>query len=118
MTRIAIAQIASSTEKSANLKLAKELISEAKRKNAGIVAFPEFLMAFSPGNQSPAELAELAESIDGPFIESLSETARHHGIQILATIYEKCNIENRVYDTSFWINGLGMIVCICGKLSL
>jgi len=118
MTRIALAQIASSTEKSANLQLAKELISEAKRKNAGTIAFPEFLMAFSPGNQSPEELAELAESIDGPFIESLSETARHHGIQILATIYEKCNLENRVYDTSLWINSVGKMVSIYRKLHL
>jgi deaminated glutathione amidase len=118
MTRIALAQIASSTEKSANLKLAKELISEAKRKNAGMVAFPEFLMAFSPGNQSPAELAELAESIDGPFVESLSDAARHYGIQVLATIYEKCNVENRVYDTSLWINRVGKIVSSYRKLHL
>ena len=118
MTRIALAQIASSTEKSANLKLAKELISEAKSKSAGLVAFPEFLMAFSPGNQSPAELAELAEAIDGRFVESLSDAARNHGIQILATIYEKCNVENRVYDTSLWINGVGKIVSIYRKLHL
>ena len=118
MTRIALAQIASSTEKSANLKLAKELISEAKSKGADMVAFPEFLMAFSPGNQSPAELAELAEAIDGRFIESLSDAARNHGIQILATIYEKCNVENRVYDTSLWINGVGNIVSIYRKLHL
>ncbi len=118
MTRIAVAQIASSTEKSANVKLARELIGEGKSKNAGLVAFPEFLMAFSPGNQSPAELAELAEPIGGGFIESLSEAARHHSIQILATIYEKCNLENRVYDTSLWINGLGQIVSIYRKLHL
>jgi predicted amidohydrolase len=83
-----------------------------------MIAFPEFLMAFSPGNQSAADLAELAESIDGRFIESLSEAARHHGIQILATIYEKCNVENRVYDTSLWINGVGKIVSIYRKLHL
>jgi predicted amidohydrolase len=118
MTRIALTQITSSTEKRANLKLAKELISEAKSKGAGLVAFPEFLMAFSPGNQSPAELAELAEAIDGPFVESLRDTARNHTIHILVTIYEKSNVQKRVYDTALWIDGVGKIVAIYRKLHL
>jgi predicted amidohydrolase len=118
MTRIALTQITSSTEKRANLKLAKELISEAKSKGAGLVAFPEFLMAFSPGNQSPAELAELAEAIDGPFVESLRDTARNHTIHILVTIYEKSNVQKRVYDTALWIDGTGKIAAIYRKLHL
>ena len=118
MARIALAQITSSSEKTVNLKLAKELISEAKHKNAAMVAFPEFLMAFSPSNQSPAELAELAETIDGPFTRSLTDAARDHGIDVLSTIYEKCNVPNRVYDTSLWINRIGEIVAIYRKLHL
>ena len=118
MTRIAVAQIASSTEKPANLKLAKELTSEAKSKGAVMVAFPEFLMAFSPGSQSPAELSELAEAIDGPFIESLRGVARNHGIHILATIYEKSDVQERVYDTALWIDGVGKIAAIYRKLHL
>ena len=67
MTRIALAQITSSTEKTVNLELANQMISEAKNKGARMIAFPEFLMAFSPSTQSPEELGELAEDIDGPF---------------------------------------------------
>jgi deaminated glutathione amidase len=118
MTRIALAQIKSSTEKAVNLKLALELIKEAKIKGARMVAFPEFLMAFSPGNQSAEELAELAESINGPFATSLMETARTHGIHILATIYERCGVANRVYDTALWIDENGRTGAVYRKLHL
>jgi predicted amidohydrolase len=118
MTRIALAQIKSATEKSVNLKLALELIKEAKTRGARMVAFPEFLMAFSPGNQSPEELTELAESIDGPFAASLMESARTHGIHVLATIYERCSVPNRVYDTALWIDDNGRTAAVYRKLHL
>jgi predicted amidohydrolase len=118
MIRVALAQITSSTEKTANLNLARGLISEAKSKGAGMVAFPEFLMAFSPGSQSPEELAELAEAIDGPFVTSLTEAARIHGMHLLATLYERCSSPNRVYDTAMWIDSAGKIAAIYRKLHL
>jgi deaminated glutathione amidase len=118
MTRIALAQIKSSTEKAVNLKLALEVIKEAKAKGACMVAFPEFLMAFSPGNQSPEQLTELAEVIDGPFVMSLAEAARIHGMHVLATIYEQSNMPNRVYDTALWIDDHGRTAAVYRKLHL
>ena len=118
MTRIALAQITSSTEKRANLKLAKDLITEAKNKGGQMIAFPEFLMAFSPGSQSSEELAQLAETVNGPFTTSLMEEARIHGIDVLATIYERCRLPNRVYDTALWIDASGKIAAIYRKLHL
>jgi predicted amidohydrolase len=118
MTRIAIAQITSSTEKKANLELALGIIQEAKTKGARMIAFPEFLMAFSPGTQSPEELTELAESIDGPFAVSLMESARTHDIHVLATIYERSSLSNRVYDTALWIENHGKIAAVYRKLHL
>ena len=83
MSRIAIAQIKSSTDKTQNLDMARALIDEASSKNAQLIAFPEFLMAFSPGEQSAAALAALAEPIDGPFVSRLRESARAAGIAVL-----------------------------------
>ena len=79
MSRIAIAQVKSSTDKRENLDMARALIDEAKNKGAQLIAFPEFLMAFSPGEQSAAELAALAESIDGPFVNALRKRPKHLG---------------------------------------
>jgi deaminated glutathione amidase len=118
MTRIALAQITSSTEKTVNLELANQMISEAKNKGARMIAFPEFLMAFSPSTQSPEELGELAEDIDGPFTMSLVDAARNHRVHVLATIYEKCNLANRVYDTALWVDSVGNIAAIYRKLHL
>jgi predicted amidohydrolase len=118
MNRIALAQIASATEKAKNLKLAQDLISEAKSKGARLIAFPEFLMAFSPSSQSAEELREIAEPLDGPFVTSLGEAARNHGIDVLATIYETSEVPHRVYDTAIWINGNGKLVDFYRKLHL
>ncbi|HZA56419.1 MAG TPA: carbon-nitrogen hydrolase family protein [Candidatus Udaeobacter sp.] len=118
MNRIAVAQIKSSTEKTFNLRLARELIKEARAKDAGMIAFPEFLMAFSPSSQSARELCELAETTNGPFTSALRESARTAGMNVLATIYEKSTSPNQVYDTALWIDGSGNIAAVYRKLHL
>jgi predicted amidohydrolase len=118
MTRIALAQISSSTEKTANLTLARELIRDGKGKGAQLVAFPEFLMAFSPGTQSAEELAEIAEPLDGPFTSSLREACHSVSIAALATIYEKSSEPGRVYDTALWIDAGGQLSAVYRKLHL
>ena len=118
MIRIAIAQISSSTEKAENLKAALFLTQEARANGAQLIAFPEFLMAFTPASQSAEELAALAETIDGPFIASLREAARPAGIGILATIYETSSLPNRVYDSAVWIDDEGGVAAVYRKLHL
>lgn len=118
MTRIALAQITSSTEKTTNLELAKQLITEAKNKGTRMIAFPEFLMAFSPSTQSAEELAEISESLDGPFTQSLREVAKAANIETLATIYEKSDVTGRVYDTALWIDASGHLSAVYRKLHL
>jgi predicted amidohydrolase len=118
MTRIALAQITSSTEKTANLELAKQLLSEAKNKGARMIAFPEFLMAFSPSTQSAEELAEISETLAGPFAQSLREATKAADIETLATIYEKSDVPGRVYDTALWIDTSGHLSAVYRKLHL
>jgi predicted amidohydrolase len=118
MSRVAIAQIKSSTEKKENLAIARALIAEAKNKSAQLIAFPEFLMAFSAGEQSAAGLAALAESIDGPFVSALRTAAGASRTAVLATIYETCAIPDRVFDTALWIDGDGNIAAVYRKLHL
>ena len=118
MNHIAVAQIRSSTEKSLNLRLARELVKEARSKGADMIAFPEFLMAFSPSGQSADELCELAETTHGPFTSSLRDVATAAGINVLVTLYEKCAVPNRVYDTALWIDGRGNMSAVYRKLHL
>jgi predicted amidohydrolase len=118
MNRIAIAQIQSSTDKHKNLQTARAGIKEAADKNAEVIAFPEFLMAFSPSSQSAEELACLAESIEGPFVTALCDGAKTAGIAVLASIYETSAVPNRVFDTAVWIDSTGKILTVYRKLHL
>ena len=118
MNRLALVQMASSREKKANLERAREFIKEAKQKNASLLAFPEFLMAFSPATQSASELAGIAESLDGAFVSNLREAAKAAGIAVVATIYETASVTDRVYDSAVWIDAAGNIAAIYRKLHL
>ncbi|HSK28536.1 MAG TPA: carbon-nitrogen hydrolase family protein [Candidatus Limnocylindria bacterium] len=118
MNKIAIAQLKSSTDKNANFETARALIAEAKNQGADFIAFPEFLMAFSPASQTAAELTEIAESTEGPFIRSLRAAAKAAEIAIVATIYESAPVANRVYDSAVWIDAAGNIASVYRKLHL
>jgi len=118
MKKIAIAQIQSSTDKTANLKQALRLIDESKSQAAEIIAFPEFLMAFSPESQSAAELTAVAEAVDGPFIAAIRDRAKTAKLGVLAAIYESSPIASRVYDSAVWIDAAGDIVSVYRKLHL
>ena len=118
MLKIAIAQVQSATDKSENLTKALRLIDQAKSQGAELIAFPEFLMAFSPASQSAAELAALAESVDGAFITALRDRAKAAGLGVLAAIYETSPISHRVYDSAVWIDAAGNIVSVYRKLHL
>src|SRR6266480_6880999 len=64
--------------------LSLEFLNQAKSEGASLVAFPEFLMAFSPSNQSAEELCEVAETATGPFTSALRESAKRARINVLA----------------------------------
>jgi len=118
MNRIAIAQISSSTDKSANLTTALQMIEEAASKGARLIAFPEFLMAFSPSSQSAEELTQVAESLDGAFIATARGAAKANKIAAIAPIYESSTVTNRVFDSAVWVDGSGNIVSVYRKLHL
>jgi predicted amidohydrolase len=118
MSKVAIVQIQSSTEKKENLRRALELVKDSKSAGADLVVFPEFLMAFSPSSQTAKELAEIAEPLDGPFITALKEAANATRTAIVATIYETCSTADRVYDSAIWIDSAGSLAAIYRKLHL
>lgn len=111
----------SSQDKQENLRASLDYIAQAAQKKAGMVCFPEFQMAFSPGSQGPAELALVAEPVKGgQFIGALQREAKRHGIEVVATLYEKGekNSSNRVFDTAVVISGKGTIASVYRKLHL
>jgi predicted amidohydrolase len=116
-TLVAVVQFRSSEDKQENLLKSIDYIEQAASKKAGLVCFPEFQMAFSPGSQTPAKLAELAETVEGNFITKLRQAAKKNGIGVVATIYEKGK-GSRVYDTAAVISRTGRLVSVYRKLHL
>lgn len=118
MKRIALVQMRSSEDKQDNLKKSVDFIAEAAGKGAGLVCFPEFQMAFSPGSQPASELAGIAETVRGNFVSSLAAAARKNKIGVVAAIYEKSGRSNRVYDTAVMISPAGKVSSVYRKLHL
>jgi predicted amidohydrolase len=118
LKRIAIVQMRSSEDKQENLDKSIKFVAEAAAQSARLVCFPEFQMAFSPGSQSAAELAEIAETVKGNFVSRIAAAAKKNRIGVVATIYEKSGKPNRVYDTAVIINQTGKVSAVYRKLHL
>ncbi len=118
MTKIAVVQMRAEMDKKSNLKKILGYISQAARKGSVLCTFPEFMMCHTPSSQSPTELANIAEKIDGEFVLSISEVAKQSSIQVVGTLYEKSPKPNRVYDTSFLIDENGKVISTYRKIHL
>ena len=118
MTKISLVQMKADVKKEKNLQTILKYISQSANKNSTLCAFPEFMMCYTPSSQSPAELAELAETTNGEFVSAIANAARCNSIQVVGTFYEKSPKPNRVYDTSFLINKHGKIISKYRKIHL
>ena len=118
MSRVALVQLKASKQKNENQKFVIKFIREARANKAELIAFPEFLMAYSPASQGANELALIAETINGDFVSTLKKEAKENAISVIATIYEKSRTKDRVYDTALLIDKNGKISTIYRKLHL
>jgi predicted amidohydrolase len=119
--RAAIVQMKSSEEKEHNLAYSVKLINEAAKRKARLICFPEFQMAYSPAEQKTESLHRIAEKISGNFVSTLSNSARQNKINVIATMYEIINTNEKsqkVFDTGIIINELGKVQSIYRKVHL
>jgi len=119
--RAALVQMKSSVDKNKNLSYSLKLIGRAAQKKAQLICFPEFQMAYSPAEQKPETLHEIAEKINGDFISALSNSAKKNKINVVATIYEIINNNKqnqKVFDTAVIINERGKIQSVYRKIHL
>ena len=119
--RAAIVQMKSSEEKEHNLAYSVKLINEAAKRKARLICFPEFQMAYSPAEQKTESLHRIAEKISGNFVSTLSNSARQNKINVIATMYEIINTNEKsqkVFDTGIIIDELGKVQSIYRKVHL
>ena len=116
--KIGLVQFKSSTNKDKNLKKIISYIVKAADNKATLCAFPEFLMFYTNSKQTPKQLADMSETIDGEFVSSIAKAAKENDIQIVGSFYEKSRKKDRVYDTSFIIDKSGKILSSYRKIHL
>jgi predicted amidohydrolase len=85
--RMAIAQLAATTDKTANLQVASELVARAADDGAALVVLPEYTMTWEPRAEA-SHIREVAEPLDGPFVAAMAELARTHGVAVLVGMTE------------------------------
>ena len=78
----------------------------AQQAGAQILAFPENLMA--PRNLTADEVAQIAESLDGPFAQGIASIAAGRGLWIVFTMYEH-NPSGRPYNTAVVMSSDGSV---------
>ena len=116
--KVAVVQFKASTKKEDNLKKILSYISKAASKNATLCTFPEFMMFYTNSSQTPRQLANLAETINGNFITTIANAAKENHIQVVGSFYETSRKKDRVYDTSFVIDKSGKVISTYRKIHL
>jgi deaminated glutathione amidase len=116
--RIALAQVTASEKKGENLERGASLMGEAADAGAALVILPELFMAYTTLQQSPAELRDIAEELDGPFVTRLAEEARRKRIHLVVGIIERSRKRDKVHNTVVMIGPDGKRIAVHRKLQL
>jgi deaminated glutathione amidase len=99
--RIALCQITSTPDPTANLTLVEEYAAKAAGLGAELAVFPEATMACFG-----VPLAPLAESLDGPWATRVTEIAKQTGLTIAAGMFTPA-ADDRVHNTLLVTNPAG-----------
>lgn len=116
--RVALAQVSASREKRENLDRGLSLIREASADRADLLVLPEYFMATIPIETPAAEIASVAERVDGPFLKTLGDEARRRRVHVVVGILEKSAGSDKVYNTVVMVGPSGRVIAKHRKLQL
>lgn len=97
-----------------NLDKIIEIIIEAADRGADLVCIPE--LAYTGYFLESTQLQELAEPIDGPFVQTLRKVAKEKGVFVIAGYAENVNIPGRMYNSAIFVDDKGSVVGNMRKL--
>jgi predicted amidohydrolase len=105
--RVAVAQFATSADKTNNTDRAVARVAEAAALGAQLVVLPEATMCtFGPPT---ADLVPLAEPLDGPFVETVQRAAAKGGVTVVAGTFEPSPSPGKVYNTVVVVDPDGLV---------
>jgi deaminated glutathione amidase len=112
---IALAQVEGSTMPAENLALANRLAERAAAKKADLIIFPEMFMALPEQSSS---LDNVAEPLNGPFVNSLTGLASKYGLHIVSGVWESEPGDHRVHNSAVILTPEGKILHNYRKIHL
>jgi deaminated glutathione amidase len=110
--RVALCQIPVSSAPTTNLTRVTAAVAAAASQGAALAVFPEGTQA-----RFSADLRQVAEPLDGPFCQGLSDLARRSGVAIAAGVFEPAP-DGRVFNTTVAIDESGRLVAAYRKIHL
>ncbi|GAA4149357.1 carbon-nitrogen hydrolase family protein [Actinomadura keratinilytica] len=116
MVQVAVAQFSAGLDKERNLAVVRELVGEAAARGARVVVLPEYSMFAAP--RVDERFVASAEDLDGPFATGLAETARRHGVHVVAGMNERTDDPGRISNTLLAAGPDGEIAATYRKIHL
>jgi deaminated glutathione amidase len=110
----AIAQFAPSEDKAANLKVMIGLLRQAVERGAELVVLPEYAVFTVPTMDD--RFVDTAESLDGPSVTRLVESAAELGLTVIAGVNESA-ADGRIHNTLVGIQD-GKVAAVYRKVHL
>jgi len=112
---VAAVQLRAGDDRRANLSAASEAIREAAGAGAQVVCLPEMW----PFIGSDSAKVAGAEDLDGPSISAMADLAQGLGVWLFAGSFaERCEVPDRVYNSSPVIDPDGEVVAVYRKVHL
>lgn len=112
--RVAVCQLNSGPDRSANLAVAGELLARAAAAGADLALLPEYLDYLGRAEGEPKP-----EPIDGEFATYFAEMARRHRMLVAAgSFHELGPDEGRTYNTSLVFDRDGALAAVYRKIHL
>jgi deaminated glutathione amidase len=112
--RIAVCQLNSRADRSANLKTARDLLDRAAAAGADLAVLPEYTDYLGPGDTAPAP-----EPLDGSYAKWFADAAREHRMWVVAgSFHERGPDPARTYNTSLVFDRAGDLAATYRKIHL
>jgi deaminated glutathione amidase len=110
--RVALGQLPISSDPQVNLERVRVAATAAADQGAGLVVFPEGTQA-----RFSADLAAVAEPVDGKFCRGLADVAQATGLAVIAGVFEPAS-HGRVFNTTIAFDRNGDLVAHYRKIHL
>lgn len=116
LRRIAVAQMCSSNDVEANLRVCESLIQRAASLGSLAVFLPEASDYISTSRE---EAMSLAQPLTGPFLSVISAAAARHRIMVAIGVHERVSPDDgdpRFYNSHVLIDSTGSVVDVYRKV--